>query len=238
MRAIKRHLCSALLLLVAAPAALANNFVPPTYCLEGPGIADLTTEGPKYVPVNIQRRFKGDLSFKFPPEDRYVQFWNSVDGFQGTEKSNYEANTYKNMTFPSYARGAQWVWTEEEDFGINPNCSKLRVYVQNMPSISKRSVTEGHSIDIQVNASIDNAFSKNAVEGNGQPKITYNFISLWYNVTESHTTHLKSISYRPRYRGEYSVRATVSDGTYSKAVNLGQVFFLGGEYCNTCGEIP
>lgn len=227
------------LFVVSISMANAGNYDPPPYCVDGRAHNDLKAEGPKYVGTNITRSFKGDYHFDLSFETRWVNFYNSYDNFVGDEKTNFEMNAYKEMTFPNSARGPQWVWVKEETFdSLTSGCSKMGIFVQNLPTATANSLSGGSSIRGQIGASIDVSYSKNAVEGDGKPKITYTFVNTWYSKVERITSSSNSFMYAPRYNGIYEVSASVSDGSYSKTVNLGSTHFSGGTDCNTCGEIP
>jgi hypothetical protein len=223
-------------------SAFSFNYDPPSWCVDGKSW-DLKIEGPDYVAVGIDRRFKGDLPYSWGVKGRVLEFYNSYESFVGNDDSNSEGNAYLNMNFPAAARGSQLVWVRETtgkySNGWDRNsCSKKQIIVQSMPTIAKGFLSDGDGLEITgevVSVTIDQAFSKIAVEGNGQPKISYRFFSLDGLGTQSIDNAGTTFSFTPQYNGEYRVTAYVSDGEYSASVFLGNAYFTGGSYCRTCG---
>lgn len=85
----------------------------------------LRIEGPDYVIVGNDRRFKANL---FDPYS-YVKFFTDQDGYVGRDKSNLEANAYRTYSFP--ARGVALTWVT--DGGL---CSAKAVGVQSYPQVN------------------------------------------------------------------------------------------------------
>lgn len=201
---------------------------PPGSCVAGTS-GGLTIEGPDYMAVGYTRRFKGDYPFQLPiPIKDTVDFYNSLDGFVGSDDTNFEGNTYLNMSF-NYGRGAEWAWA----IGGSGNCSKKQVWVHERPYASAISLTGGNSITAKISARIDKQFSKNAVEGNGRPTIKYSFRNEICPISgsEDYTSTQETITKWPEYSGFYSVSARVSDGEYSTNVEVGVVQYNGGKNC-------
>jgi hypothetical protein len=217
-------------------SALSFNYQPPSDCIVGQA-GPLEIEGPDYVAVGIDRRFKGDFPFPYPGDSWFVGFYNSYESYVGEDETNWEGNAYLNMNFPAAARGSQWVWARDntDPTSNTPWCSKKQIFVQSMPTITKGFLSDGSTITGRVFVTIDQAFSKIAVEGNGQPKISYRFFSLDGLGTQSIDNAGTTFSFTPQYNGEYRVTAYVSDGEYSASVFLGNAYFTGGSYCRTCG---
>lgn len=235
--------CLALSGLLVAGFVNAQNYNVPSYCELGRAHNDLKIEGPQYLLENMTYRFKGDYHFDFSFETRYVDFWDSQNGFNGSDSTNSEMNSYLNITIPQFSRGPIYLWAIEDNGdpfnGLDNGCSYMEAQVQNPPTISKNSVSGGSRITASVNAAIDSLYSKFAKEGDGKPRITFRAQHMDYRqIVESKVTSSKSVTLYPQYSGLYTLSAEVFDGTYKKSVSLGAVHYLGGQPCTTCGQIP
>jgi len=207
--------------------------IPPPWCVEdySPSILD-NFSGSKYVAIGVPVQYKADLQL---PNGIYrnVYFYSSEDGYIGDDNSGLEGNAYKNITFDQMSSiGSGKVWGE-----IDGYCVYKNVNVHTLPTGNAISLSGGSRIQATLSASI-HTLSKNVVEGNGSPGITYRFFNEIWRINEIKTTTSQSIYYYPRYNGPYRVTATISDGTYSKTISLGSTFYTGGTSCNTCGQLP
>ncbi|WP_156413666.1 hypothetical protein [Lacimicrobium alkaliphilum] len=223
------------LLTIAAYSISIMSFAgePPAGCVEGTS-TDLTTEGPKYAAIGVTHQYKGDYPFSIPPIDEYVDFFNSEVGYVGSDQTNLDSNAYYSMSFSSSARGLGWVWTVNE---ATTKCSSLMIYIHTLPTGSANSISGGNKITTNISANID-SFSKNSIEGNGLPKITYVYLNTYWNREEKVISTSTQKTPYPQYNGIYNVSARISDGTYSKTIQIGSVFYNGGQDCSSCGDIP
>lgn len=86
----------------------------------------LKVEGPVQVIQGKSTQFKANT---FDPYN-YVSFYSFEDGFIGRDKTNIEANAYKNITFDT-THGSSVVWAVDDG-----RCSAIGVRVQKAPTIT------------------------------------------------------------------------------------------------------
>lgn len=116
----------------------------------------LRIEAPDYVVRGQPTQFKANMNKLLA----YASFYNNEDGYVGRDKSNYEANSYFDMTF-DHERGAGLAWATRGDL-----CSATGFWVQNAPEVSIASVTNGEtSSTVKIRYYIDNAYSKAIRDG-------------------------------------------------------------------------
>lgn len=116
----------------------------------------LRIEAPSYVKRGVSTRFKANLN----KVTASVRFYNNEDGYVGSDKSNVEANSYKNMTF-DHERGSAIAWAVRGDL-----CSATGFWVHNPPEISVKSVENGeHGSTVTISYYVDNLYSKAVNEG-------------------------------------------------------------------------
>ena len=180
----------------------------------------LRIEGPSYVLQGESSRFKGNLADIYA----YVRFFNSEKGYVGRDKSNFEANAYKSMTFDTtYGNGLAWIVR-------GPTCSAKDVWVQKKPTISKRSLTGGDELTASVNFALDKYseyFQKKV-----NPRVTF----FWRNeagltgsqiVRPSGTSGVLTTNINVSGGGPISVRAIIFDGNFNNSVELGDAVVKG-----------
>jgi hypothetical protein len=131
------------------------------------------------------------------------------------------------MTFPAGSQGDQVVWAIDETDPLQQQCSKTNVVSQYLPTITKISLSGGSNISASVSANIDGN-SKRVREGSPMPLINFVFVNTDYNHVESVQSTSQSIVYYPQYRGTYRVNAVVSDGSFTKQINMGLATILNG----------
>lgn len=112
----------------------------------------LRIEGPAYVTQNVSSRFKANTFDMYAS----VAFHNNEFGYVGRDKSNYEANAYKYLSFEK-ERGAGLVWVTRDDM-----CSAMGVWVQQKPTITGTLDRANGSLKIQYH--LDNLYSRSVRE--------------------------------------------------------------------------
>lgn len=186
-------------------------------------------KGPSYLLQGESYRFKYDGNTISSAGRNYTVLFGTSEANSTVDTlANWENNAYKHLTFDN-TYGVGIVWTDGKE------CLTKTVIVQKPPTISKVSVKTLSNINVKVNASIDQ-YSKYAQEGI-QGQITYSFHNRDTNTTETVTTTSQDFSFTPRYNGDIIVSASIFDGTYSKGVSFGIVFYEGSDYCRTCGHL-
>ena len=97
-----------------------------------------------------------------------------------------------------------------------PMCDAVEVRVQNKPTVSLVSLTNGSSIKVVVTPTIDE-YSKESLEGDGVPSIRYTFYNESDGRGKTIVSNSRSMTYTPHNNGPIRVTAKVFDGTfYSK----------------------
>ncbi|WP_299494225.1 hypothetical protein [uncultured Shewanella sp.] len=197
----------------------------------------LRAEVPKHVIQNQTFRAKGNLF------DMYanVHFNNSEYGYVGTDKSNYEGNSYHNMKFTK-THGAGLVWVNRS----GGECSAETVWVQKKPKInsaSKRTTTATAGITAKVNYTVD-SYSKAAKDSRQKVKITLKSVDDQYHQATYKTVESASLNNEVTIsmaahqgRGLYYLTVFVDDGTYSTSYDLGMLYSGGGTTpppCSLC----
>lgn len=208
-------------------------FDPPPWCSKDHSYPLLGTfKGKSYVALGVPVRYKADL---YLPNGIYrnVYYYTSEDGYVGKDNSGFKGNAYKHVTFDQQdSIGNGKVWGE-----IDGECAYQNVNIHTLPTGNAISLSGGLSIRATISSSI-HPLSKNVIEGNGRPTITFRYVNENWRTVETKVTSSQSINYYPRYNGPYRVSATISDGTYSKTIRIGETYYNGGIHCNTCGQIP
>ena len=195
----------------------------------------LRIEGANHVLQGQNSRFKGNLF------DIYanVNFNTSESGFVGQDKSNLDANAYKDVKFDrTYGYGLVWITRG----GL---CSAKGVWVQKPPTVTPISLISSGSQLIAEFAYKADKYSKAAKDTATDTSIQISWIadggglgtSTVYRFAANEGT-FRSFEF-PEYGGDYTVYATISDGTFSTRVSLGRVSVDGAPWrpCPTC-EIP
>jgi len=87
----------------------------------------------KYLLVDEENRIKGDGAYYFSKNDN-VKFYDSINGYVGTDESNSEGNAYLryNMTSSTAYRGPQKIWVTKNS---ETWCSYKNVILQSPPSL-------------------------------------------------------------------------------------------------------
>ncbi|MBT1452502.1 hypothetical protein KJ365_16590 [Glaciecola sp. XM2] len=214
-------------IILFVPAVYAT-FTPPSYCIEGRTISNLKTESPTYIAVNMPTRIKADFHFNPLDNDKEVLFYNSYDGYVDQRLTDSWDNAYTDMLFPLASQGQQTIWINDVTDFNNSYCSMTTAYIQSMPTASVLSASGGGQITISLQASIS-MYSKRQVENNTfLPLITYRFQNTDYTYVETMQTTSQTVSFAPKYQGFHWVTASVSDGTFTRAINVGSLYFSGG----------
>ncbi|MBU1619877.1 MAG: hypothetical protein KJ556_13905 [Gammaproteobacteria bacterium] len=195
----------------------------------------LRIEGPNHVLQGQNSRFKGNLFDIYA----YVNFNTSESGYVGRDKSNLDANAYRDVKFDrTHGYGLVWVTRA----GL---CSAKGVWVQKKPSVSPITLMgSGGSFIAEVSYQVD-PYSKAAKDPATDASIQF----FWSGddggagASPAYKFSANSGTFRtfenPTYGGGYSVSARISDGNFSQLVQLGHVTVSGAPWrpCPTC-DIP
>lgn len=193
------------------------------------GFDYLRIETPDHVLQGREFRVKANLFDRLAN----VQFNNSEYGYVGTDKSNWDANAYLNMTFSrTYGTGLVWV---NRASGM---CSAEPVWVQKPPRVKSGTVrlSDG-KILTNLDYSIDK-YSRAFKDSNTPVRVTITAVNSSGNaevktqlIHSSGLSGQSSVLFSPQTGGgTYTVYGTVNDGTYAHRITLGSVNVPGPSY--------
>lgn len=194
-------------------------------------------KAPDYVLLNQSARYIAEAN-TIHILGGQARFHTEEDGFYAEDSFNLQGDASVHMTFNSNL-GEQFVWVQFGYLSPTENCIYNKVNVQSYrPNAEVDVVNSGQTLFASIkNVTID-PLSKVNIEGDGVAKVSFRFEHEDYPHKESTVPSSSlSITYSPVYSGPYRVYAIVSDGYFHSTVNLGNVLFLGGQPCTTCGPI-